>query len=159
MTTKEIIQTLLASPVIAACVVGLFTVVSIWMGLRRFRFERWWERKATSYAAAIEGLHAMYDCSKAFADASLKGYELSEIFEEKLVEENLKGWAELRKGSSIGSFVMTQRATEILTKVNRRLEQQKEELPNHEFHSARCDMLSEAIAFMTIEAKKDLGTK
>lgn len=158
MSAEEWLKLALQSPVFAALVVGVFGIVTIKLGLSRFRSERWWEKKAASYAAVIEGLHAMYDSSKAYAHSSLKGYELSDEFSAKLEEANLNGWAEIRKGASIGSFVMTKRAASILGDVIREMDAQSEELPTHEFHNTRRELLSDAIFSMKAEAKRDLGT-
>jgi hypothetical protein len=151
-------KVILQSPVVAATIVGLFGIASIWVGLGRFRSERWWERKAAAYASVIEGLHAMYDSSKAYEAAANGGYELSDDFEASISEASLKGWAEVRKGASIGSFVMTKRAAYILSDLDQNLERQEQALPTSEFHQTRKEFISNAIIAIQIEAKKDLRT-
>jgi len=155
----EIIKSLLASPVIAALVVGIFTLASIRLGLGRFRSERWWERKAAAYAAAIEGLHAMYDRCKAEVDAADAGANLSDSWERKLGDASLIGWAEVRKGASIGSFVMTKRAASILNDVIQKIDEANG--AGMDFYSENFEkkkFLSDAIIAMKVEAKSDLRT-
>jgi hypothetical protein len=103
-------------------------------------------------------MHAMYDGAKAWADVANSDYELSEEWSETLREENMIGWAEIRKGASIGSFVMSKNAASILSQLVRELDAQDNDLPTFDFHSARRNILSDAILRMTTEAKRDLGT-
>jgi hypothetical protein len=158
MTAEEWLKVLLSSSVVAALLVGIFGVVTLKLGLKRFRSERWWEKKAAAYASVIEGMHAMYDGAKAWADEANSEYELSEEWNAALREANMKGWAEIRKGASIGSFIMSKNAASILSKLVRELDAQDDKLPTHDFHSVRRNILSDAILQMTVEAKNDLGT-
>lgn len=71
---------LLNSPVIAAfvgaTVAGLFGAGAVWLGLRRFRSEKWWERKAAAYASVIEALHVLEDVEDEEIDALEKMVQL-----------------------------------------------------------------------------------
>lgn len=159
MNVGDILKLLLQSPVIAAVVVGIFTVASIRLGLGRFRSERWWERKAAAYAAAIEGLHGMYDLYKARADAEDAGANLIEEWEKKLHEGDMLGWMEVRKGASIGSFVMTKRAASILDGVMKKLDElDSDRVDPYSELRERVRILSDAIIAMKVEAKADLQT-
>jgi len=154
-----IINALLQSPVVAAVVVGIFTLASIRMGLGRFRSERWWERKASAYAAAIEGLHSMYDRCKAVVDAEDAGANLSEAWGKKLGDGSLLGWAEVRKGASIGSFIMTKRAASILDDVMKKIEElNAAEMDAYSENAEKAKILTDAIIAMKVEAKGDLRT-
>ncbi len=59
MTLEEWVKFALQSNVVAALVVGTFGVLTLWLGLGKFRSEKWWERKAAAYVAVIEALHGM----------------------------------------------------------------------------------------------------
>jgi hypothetical protein len=157
----EIIKDILQSPVIAAGVVGLFTLLSIRLGLSRFRSERWWERKAEAYAAVIEQLHAMYEFSKAHIEAFEGEYEFNnfpENWRKRIIKENNEGWAGIRKAASIGSFVMTKRAASTLTDLIASHDKISVDGPEHEYHQARLALLNEAIIALKVEAKNDLRT-
>jgi hypothetical protein len=69
MTWAEFLKLVLTSPVITAVVAGYFALGGIWLGLSRFRSERWWERKAAAYASAIEALHAIEEHAKKYVDS------------------------------------------------------------------------------------------
>jgi hypothetical protein len=159
MTAKEFLQALLGSPVIAAIMVGLFTVISLRMGLKRFRSERWWERKAEAYTTVMGHLQAMYEFSKAHMEAFEGEYSFSQIEERwrtAIVSENNEGWAGIRKWSNIGSFVMTKRSASILSELIRKMNELPVDGPDDEYHAARLALLFDAIIAMKVEAKADL---
>jgi hypothetical protein len=142
-------------------VVSAFTAVivgpiSAWISLRRFRSEKWWERKATSYAAAIEALHGMYDYAAAHADPS---GELHPDREKRLAAASVSGRLELSKSASIGSFVMTRTAASIAKDVLTALDQVSRDQPDVEFYAECAALLTKAIESMTAEAKRDLRAK
>jgi hypothetical protein len=158
MTCTEWIKLGLSSPVFTAIVAGCFGLGGIWLGLRRFRSEKWWERKATAYAAAIEGLHGIYNLSRSMRDAELGGYELTDDWEKRLFEANTAGTLELEKAASLSPFVLSKQTGVVLSDAIRKLEAIKNDLPTAIFHEERMEITFEAIQKMTAEAKKDLRT-
>src|SRR5258708_35823296 len=110
MTYGDWAKLILKSSFLTAFVVGGFGLLTLWLGLRKFRSEKWWEKKATAYAAAIEALHGMYDISLAHVEAIEADQEISKERLATLQVVNLTGLSEVRKGASIGSFIMTKHA-------------------------------------------------
>jgi hypothetical protein len=158
MTAEDWIKLLIQSNVVAAIVVGLFGLLTLWFGLGKFRSEKWWEKKATAYAAAIEALHGMYDLSLARVEA-IEAYE--DIADDRLVAlqaANIAGLNEVRKGASIGEFILSKSAASILRSVLKEFDKM-EEPTLHAFYDSRATVLSDAIKKMTDEAKRDLKTR
>jgi hypothetical protein len=158
MTYEEWLKLILQSNVVAAIVVGLFGLVTLRLGLGKFRSEKWWEKKATAYATAIEALHGMYDLSLARVEAIETDQEISDERLTTLQAANLAGLSEVRKGASIGAFVMSKHAASILGEVLKEFDK-IEEPSLHAFHDTRASVLSSAISRMTREAKRDLKTR
>jgi len=158
LTWEDWVKLILQSNVVAAVVVGQFGLLSLWLGLGKFRSEKWWEKKATAYAASIEGLHGMYDLSKARLEALESEHDISNVRLTSLQTANLAGLAEIRKGASIGSFVMSKYAVSILSTVLSEFDA-VETQSIHEFFDERVGILSDAIIKLTVEAKRDLRTK
>jgi hypothetical protein len=155
---EEWLKLILSSNVVAAIVVGLFGLLTLWLGLGKFRSEKWWEKKASAYATAIEALHGMYDLSLARIESIEFSQEISDERLAKLQAANLSGLSEVRRGASIGAFVMSKRAALILSEVLKEFD--KLDAPSsHEFHDTRAGILSDAIHKMTAEAKRDLKTR
>jgi hypothetical protein len=158
MTIEDWAKLILQSNVVAAVIVGLFGLLTLKLGIAKFASEKWWERKAAAYASVIEGLHSMYDCSRDFREAFEKNRELDDEYAEKIIAASVAGYAEIRRGENIGSFLMTKRAGKILSAVRRNIDDANSELPNQQYHEERMGLLFDAIIQMTMEAKRDLKT-
>jgi hypothetical protein len=143
----------LAVSAFTAVIVG---PISAWISLRRFRSEKWWERKAAAYASAIEALHGMYDYAAAHAEP---GAEVHEDRDKRLAAASASGRDELRKSASIGSFVMTRKAASIAKDVLAAIDQVSRDQPEFEFYAECAALLTKAIEEITAEAKRDLKTK
>jgi hypothetical protein len=57
---EEWLKLILQSNVVAALVVGGFGILTLKLGLGKFRSEKWWERKSVAYVTTIEAMHAIY---------------------------------------------------------------------------------------------------
>jgi len=114
---EEWLKLLLQSNVVAAFVVGAFGVVTLKMGLGKFRSEKWWERRTAAYVSAIEAMHAVYAGSKSNVDAARAGYTLTDAYQSRLYEASLTGIMEVRKAASIGRFLMSNRAATIMAEL------------------------------------------
>ena len=78
MTFEDWAKLVLQSNLLAALVVGCFGLLTLRLGLGKFRSEKWWEKKASAYASVIEGLHGMYDLSLAQVESIEVDQEISE---------------------------------------------------------------------------------
>lgn len=104
----------LQSNVVAALVVGAFGVVTLKLGLGKFRSEKWWERKSAAYIALIEALHATEAYAKAVIAESGGEFEFSDEAKVSLHDASLAGENEIRKFNTIGALVLSQKASMIL---------------------------------------------
>lgn len=156
MTFEEWVKFILQSNVIAALIVGLFGLLTLKLGIAKFASERWWERKAASYAAVIDGLHAIHRASFAYAEAFDSKQELDNDYSDELVAGSVAGHVAVERGENIGSFLMTERAAQILKQL--RLDLEALGMHFGEVHRKHAELVSAAIVAMTVEAKRDLKT-
>lgn len=104
--------------VISILIGTVIAAVSLWitvqLSLRRFRSEKWRERKTEAYERIIEALHH----SKAFADAHLEaGYEGRDVSDQRdklLRERSRQAHLEIEKAADIGAFILSDEAQERL---------------------------------------------
>jgi hypothetical protein len=97
----------------------LIAAVSSWitvqLSLRRFRSERWWERRAAAYERVIEALHDL----KVFADnhleAEYKGREFPEEEDKELRARSKAAHEEVAKTIDIGAFLLSDEALTSVT--------------------------------------------
>lgn len=84
------------------------------LSIMRFRSEKWWELKVSSYQNIIEALHE----SKLFSSLHLEAYEENaEVTEAKAEELRVKGRRasdEIAKAIDVGAFLLSERAIERL---------------------------------------------
>jgi hypothetical protein len=159
MTVEEWIKFVLQSNVIAALVVGAFGILTLKLGLGKFRSEKWWERKAAAYVSTFEAMHAVYGYAKAVVDAEGVGHDLSESHLTELSNGSLKGLLEIRKAASLAPFLMSKRASMIVSQLVRELgELDPSQEPIIELHRAEMVKVYDAIVSLTKEAKLDLRT-
>jgi hypothetical protein len=124
MTPEEWVKFALQSNVVAALLVGGFGVLTLRLGLNKFRSEKWWERKAAAYVAIIEALHGMQAYTKAMIDEAGSDYELSDEYKTSLSDASMAGEVEIRKAATIGPLLMSNHAAEILAWLVKELDAQ-----------------------------------
>lgn len=159
MSVEDWLKLILGSNVVAAVLVGIFGIVTLKMGIKKYASEKWWERRAEAYAAVISGLHGMLAYHSKYRDALSKGYVLSDDYALALDKERLIGSDAAKKGANIGSFMMSKRADSILKQTVDELESISPFTDDMvDYHEKKEALVSDAITKMTMEAKRDLKT-
>lgn len=159
MTTEEVLKLILQSNVVAAVVVGGFSLLALWLGLGRFRSERWWEKKAQSYSTILEGLHAIELYSKRRLDVLESGGTLNATYEKNIQQDAMSGRAEIRKAASQGHFIISIQASRHLQWALAQFDElDPREMPDDDLYRAEITIANEAVSLIREEAKKDLRT-
>lgn len=141
----------------------LIAAVSSWitvrLSLRRFRAERWWERKADAYSRVIEALHN----SKAFADqhleAGYQGRELPEDRDKELRSRVRAAQDEIRKAMDVGAFLLSEDALNRLKQYEKGAEDASGQKSWYEYLEADWAATDKCLKDMIEIAKNDLRTK
>lgn len=88
--------------------------LTVRLALKRFRAEKWFERRLDAYTKVIDSLHKM----RLHGDQEIKmmrcGRELSDKLDEELRHMYSEGAAELRRLTDHGALVFSSEAVEIL---------------------------------------------
>jgi hypothetical protein len=104
----------------AIFIAAISSWITVQLSLKRFRSERWWEKKVEAYSNLIEVLHN----SKAFIhhlNESMKGDRLSEERFNELQKRYKVAKDEIFKSGDIGAFLLSPEA------INRLRQYQKED--------------------------------
>jgi hypothetical protein len=92
----------------------LIAAISSWitvqLSLRRFRAEKWWERKADAYSKIIEALHNAKSFSDHFLDVEIEGRKLPEEREKELRSRAKAASDEILKTMDVGAFLLSDEA-------------------------------------------------
>ncbi len=149
---------ILVSGVIIAIVTAYLTVR---LSLKRFRTERWWERKAETYSNILESLHLMKQYYDALIAAELNYQEISDERGKEIWGRWKGGIEEIARVTDIGSFIVSDEAV-------RRLEQLQGDLdldgPDatksfYEFLEDQFEKIQKCLSEIREIAKEDLNVK
>lgn len=96
--------------------------IGLWIGGRRFRSERWWDKKAEAYSALIDAFHPLLDEDAAYEDEMIFNRTLSEDSKNALRAAAADGEKKIRRQHRLSSFLICKEAEESLRKMFRKLE-------------------------------------
>ncbi|OQW56830.1 MAG: hypothetical protein A4S17_13160 [Proteobacteria bacterium HN_bin10] len=126
-------------------------VVTVWLSLRQFQQQRWWERKLDAYTQVVEALHHM----TTFLDADLAatGLGAPSVGGGRSVELNAKykkANADLARIIDMGELLLSRRAIRELREMCQRIETAEKRSDTH------MDYLSRALSAVLECQKKFL---
>ena len=133
--------------------------ITVQLSLKRFRSERWWERKAQAYEKIIGALHD----SKAFADKHLKaeygGRKIAEEMDKELRARSKVAHEEIEKAIDIGSFLLSDEALSRLKQYQKDMEKASGTQMWFEYLEEDLAATSNCLKDLIQIAKKDLRAK
>lgn len=116
MTTEHLL-TLFAS-VLAFIASVIAAAVSIYNArFRRFARERWWERKVEAYNRIIDALSGFVYYYEEHYDAEIDRRDLTESHKKEIDEHWRKGYAEVKRATAVGAFLISPAAEAALQKM------------------------------------------
>ena len=108
MTTA---QSLLAQIAISLFVAIITAFLTVWLALRRFYREKWWEAKMRAYTDVIQALHHIKRDIEISIPAKIHG--ITPFYQEWNARHKL-AWDDLRKYIDIGEFLFSEKSIQIL---------------------------------------------
>ena len=112
--TSALFQILVS--LLVAVVTALLTV---WLSLRRFYREKWWEAKMRAYTDLIHALHDMKRDLEISIQSEMRGQDTDTDYHKKWEEKHRAAWDEIRKDIDIGEFLFSTGSVEILEELVR----------------------------------------
>lgn len=100
---------------LVAAVFGSLLVV--WLALRRFYREKWWEQKMSAYTSIIQALHHMNRDLEISIRAEYAHGDTNSDFHKKWRAKHQEAWDEIRKQADIGEFLFSSEAVKLLQEV------------------------------------------
>jgi hypothetical protein len=99
----EILKSLIGATGGAAAI-----VLTAWFALRRFRSEKWWERKAETYAAIFDAMDNLLEEVDLLTDEEMtRSNAITPEHRTKLAEAAGEARRQIRKASRVGSFLLS----------------------------------------------------
>ncbi len=131
--------------------------ITVRLSLRRFRTERWWEKKVEAYERVIDALHQ----SKAFSDAHLRafetGRELPEERDKELRSQSKQAVMEIERAVDVGSFLLGHDALDRLKRFRKEVRSASNEVSWFEYLEADWEATNSCLEDLIIIAKKDIN--
>jgi hypothetical protein len=151
-------------PLLSNILISLLTAfvaswLTAWFALRRFRAEKWWEQKFSSYKAIFEALHNMSIGFDEEFSAMARGRETSAEEQAAHVEKYRAGKSDLDKLIDFGEFLLSRDTVNTLQELMINLNKAGQTGEYHDFFGYINDSnkaLIECLARVRILAKRDL---
>jgi hypothetical protein len=144
-------------------------VVTAWatvrLSLRRFRTERWWERKADAYSRIVESLyHAKqyydHESRKWWNEQESPSRDPSKVESDedrRRRAEFSEAFHELAKATHIGAYIICDEAAKVLDDLKKRKGLEWDEGPPGDVYDDAATGYAEALHKLRAIAKRDLG--
>jgi hypothetical protein len=133
--------------------------ITVQLSLKRFRSERWWERKVQAYEKIIGALHD----SKAFADKHLEaeysGRKISEEKDKELRSRSKVAHEEIEKAIDTGSFLLSDEALSRLKQYQKDMEKASDTRSWFEYVDEDLAATGNCLKDLIQIAKRDLRAK
>lgn len=125
----------------------------------KFYAEKSWERRERAYEEIIHALYELIRYFRIHKEDYGQGTGLAEDKENELFEKYLSASSSLGKATDIGSFYISDEASEVLLKLREREQLNYYEEPKFEFFEKEYQDHAEALDNFVSIAKKDLRIK
>jgi hypothetical protein len=105
----------IAGSLLVAIVTSVLTAaLTVWLALRRFYREKWWEAKQRAYSDIIQALHHIKRDLEISIDAEIDGRDTNTDFYKGSDAKHRTAWDDLRKFADVGEFLFSSDSVQIL---------------------------------------------
>ncbi len=141
---------------------GLFIAVAssfltVHLSLRRFRTERWWDRKAETYSKVVEALYQ----SRRWTDRHLSEvygeHEMTEEHKKELLAAAQAASLEIERVSTVGAFLLSEKAMSRLAQYKKDEKHASNTMSWGEHLERDWEAVSTCLTDIIEIAKEDLG--
>ena len=143
------------SLVVAICT----AIITVRLSLRRFRAERWWERKADTYSRIVEALHNAMEYCEAMSDESLTHNVITPERKAQLIQDYRQATLELRKATGVGAYIISPEIADALARSQARPELDWQTTAPFEFYDHEREGYKAALGEVRELAKQDLEVR
>lgn len=131
--------------------------LAAYLASRRFRSEKWWEKKAAAYDELVDALHTMWWAPAEIFDAELLGRTLPQ-------EESAANWEEFKVArrniwrlSARSSFLISDEVLEAVRQLERELGKAENSQSWAEHADAQSDAIRKCLDAVKAIGRKELG--
>jgi hypothetical protein len=138
-------------------------VLTIKLGLGKFRSEKWWEKKTSAYTAAFEALHAVYNHDRITYQMMQSEQSIAPANYDDVKAKCAAGLDDIRLAANVGEFILNERCHNLLNNLAMDLSvldgaSQQRGASYIDFLRKRKELIGNAMSTLRTEARKDLQT-
>ena len=152
MTWTETLFQLALSLLVAITTAG----VTVWLSLRRYYREKWWEAKMRAYTDVIQALHHMKRDLDISLAAEVQGRDAETEYHKQWQKRHQEAWDKIREQMDVGEFLYSPMTVRIIQTLIREAKSD----PNESYFE-RLEKLQAAVdrclPAIKTAARKDLG--
>ena len=160
-------QNLLVGVVVAILTAIVSAVVTVVLAFRRFRAERWWDRRASAYGVIIEALHVM----KQGIERNLRSFEghrppQDDERHKELIRKYRQASDEVHKAVDTSSFLLSAETVAALGELMSEFQKAREDAGIDGVNpdpyaglSGELDAVNKCLGKLPEIAKRDLGVR
>ena len=149
-----------AISILIAVVTGAVSAwITVQLSLKRFRSEKWWERKVAAYERVIEALHHSKAFTDAHFDAAQQGRTVSEEKDQDLRRRLEAAHLEIDKATDVGGFLLSDEAQERLKRYGKEAKEAANTPHWVDFLIDDCAAVTSCLSDLIRIAKKDLQAR
>jgi len=108
------IKTVLFQLILSLVVAVTTAYLTVWLSLRRFYREKWWEAKMEAYTNVIQALHHMNRDLDISLRAEMRGDYTESDYRKEWSEKHRLAWDEIRRQIDVGEFLYSPKSMRIL---------------------------------------------
>jgi hypothetical protein len=108
------IETILLQVVLSLLVAATTAFLTVWLSLRRFYREKWWEAKMRAYTEVIQALHHMKWHLDISVRAEMQGRDTDTDYHKEWGAKHRAAWVEINKQVDIGEFLYSPASVQLL---------------------------------------------
>jgi hypothetical protein len=139
-------------------IAGATSWITVQLSLRKFRSEKWWERKADAYTRILDALHKSKKFSDEHLEAEYRAKEVSEDRDKELRKLAKESREELLRAVDVGAFLLCGDAVEVLKDYEREVDKLSEYETWYEYIDADNTINHRTLLKLIPIARKDLNT-
>lgn len=130
--------------------------LTVWLSLRRFYREKWWEAKMRAYSDVIQSIHHMNRDVEISLRAISRGRDNETEYDREWAAKHRAAWEEIRKQIDIGEFLYSSESIRILRALNDESESSRE--GDYLDHLLKIqDAVVKYLPELKVAARSDLG--
>lgn len=141
----------------AIAVGGAF--LAAYIATRRFRSEKWWERKANAYSELVEALHHMKWYPSEYLDAAIESRQIAK----EDTDEYWKKYKEARRNvwriADASSFLVSPKVHEAVIEMEKKLGQARNAESGFDHADQEYAAIQKCLEEIKVLARKELGVK